>query len=178
MLKTAGFGFSVCTVISGDEFSFVCYTFVDDSNVVHSTQDSDTVNETGMTTITDKTEKAITTLVTEMQQVVDTWEGGLRASGGALVPDKSYWFLIHFIFENNRWRYARIEETPGNITIRNIPGTDRVELERLKVQEARETLGVFIAMDGNQTAQTQALWEKATKWADQVRTGRFSHAEA
>ncbi len=36
MLKTAGFGFRVCTVISRDEFSFVCYTFVDDSDVVHS----------------------------------------------------------------------------------------------------------------------------------------------
>jgi hypothetical protein len=48
----------------------------------------------------------------------------------------------------------------------------------LEVTEARKTLGVFIAMDGNQRDQTQALWEKATKWADQVRTGRLSHAEA
>ncbi len=35
MLKSAGFGFKVRTVISHDEFSFVCYTFVDDSDVVH-----------------------------------------------------------------------------------------------------------------------------------------------
>ena len=176
MLKTAGFGFSVRTVISGDEFSFVCYTFVDDSDVVHSTKEDATTVEN--TTTTDETETAITKLVNEMQQVVDTWEGGLRASGGALVPTKSYWFLIHFVFERSRWRYASIAETPGNITIRNIPGTARVELERLEVQEARETLGVFIAMDGNQTAQTQALWEKATIWADKVRTGKFSQAEA
>jgi hypothetical protein len=33
-------------------------------------------------------------------------------------------------------------------------------------------------MDGNQTAQTQSLWEKANIWADKVRTGRFSHAKA
>jgi hypothetical protein len=163
MLKSAGFGFKVRTVISGDEFSFVCYTFVDDSDVVHS-QD----------TMTDDT----LSLIHEMQQVVNTWEGGLRASGGALVPSKSYWFLIHHIFENNKWRYARIEETPGNITIRDTHGNGRVELERLEVDDARETLGVFIAMDGNQKAQTQALYEKATKWADQVRTGQFSHAEA
>jgi hypothetical protein len=42
MLKSAGFGFKVRTVISGDEFSFVCYTFVDDSDVVHSRPLSDT----------------------------------------------------------------------------------------------------------------------------------------
>jgi hypothetical protein len=53
-----------------------------------------------------------------------------------------------------------------------------VELERLEVREARERLGVFIAMDGNQTAQTHTLWEKAVAWADKVRTGRFSHAKA
>jgi hypothetical protein len=163
MLKSAGFGFEVRTVMSKDEFSFVCYTFVDDSDVVHSTKthDSDT-----------------SALVGEMQNVVDMWEGGLRASGGALVPSKSYWFLIHFIFERNQWRYARQDECPGGLSIRDIDGSTRVELERLDVQEARETLGVFISMDGNQKAQTQELWEKATHWADKVRTGTFSHAEA
>jgi hypothetical protein len=164
MLKSAGFGFTVRTVISGDEFSFVCYTFVDDSDVVHSSDgdnDSDTSD-----------------LVAEMQEVVDTWEGGLRASGGALVPTKSYWFLISFIFERNRWRYARLEECPGVISIRDIDGLSRVELERLDIHEAKETLGVWIAMDGNQHAQTQALIALANLWADRVRTGKFSPAEA
>jgi hypothetical protein len=118
------------------------------------------------------------TLVQEMQQAIDTWEGGLRASGGALVPAKSYWFLTHFIFEKNKWRYARIHETPGTITIRNTQGDGRVELERLKVEEAHKTLGVFIAMDGNQKAQTTSLWEKANLWADKLRVRRFTHAEA
>ena len=69
MLKSAGFGFAVRTVMSKDNFSFVCYTFVDDSDVVHSTK------ETGNT--------ETSALVSEMQQVVDMWEGGLRASGEA-----------------------------------------------------------------------------------------------
>jgi hypothetical protein len=64
-----------------------------------------------------------------MQQAADTWEGGLRASGGALVPTKSYWFLIHFVFKQKRWRYARLDDTPGNVNIRDIPGLARVELE-------------------------------------------------
>jgi hypothetical protein len=164
MLKSAGFGFTVRTVISGDEFSFVCYTFVDDSDVVHSSTDDDPYTSD---------------LVSEMQQVVDMWEGGLRASGGALVPSKSYWFLIDFVFECNRWRYARLEECPGILTIRNINGNNRVELERLDIHEARETLGVFIAMDGNQQAhQFLELLGKAHLWADKVRTGHFTPAEA
>jgi hypothetical protein len=90
MLKSAGFGFKVRTVILGDKFSFVCYAFVDDSDVVHSRPLLDTNED-------------MLALIQEMQKVVDTWEGGLRASGGALVRAKSYWFLMPFIFENNRW---------------------------------------------------------------------------
>jgi hypothetical protein len=35
MLKTAGLGFNAHRVISGDQFSLLCYNFVDDNNVVH-----------------------------------------------------------------------------------------------------------------------------------------------
>jgi hypothetical protein len=53
-----------------------------------------------------------------------------------------------------------------------------VELGQLVVHEVQETLGVFIAMNGNQELQTQELWEKATAWAEKVRSGRFSPAKA
>jgi hypothetical protein len=109
MLKTAGFGFRERTVISRGEFFFVCYTFVEDIDVVHSCLDTKVAEDTA-------------NLVAKRQQAAGTWEGGLRAFGGALVPTKSYWFLIHFVFERNCWRYARIDETPGNITICDISG--------------------------------------------------------
>jgi hypothetical protein len=46
MLKSEGFGFKVRTVISQDAFSFVCYTVLDDSNVVHSRAPTDTTEDT------------------------------------------------------------------------------------------------------------------------------------
>jgi hypothetical protein len=104
MLKTAGFEFRVLTVISKDEFSFVWYTFIDDSDAIHPCIDTNILDDTA-------------SLVSEMQQAVDTWEGGLQASEGALVPTESYGFLIHFVFERDCWRYARLDEMPGNITI-------------------------------------------------------------
>ena len=58
MQKTAGFGFTVRTVLSDDKFSFVWYTFVDDSDVIHSLN-PETANKTS-------------DLFDEMQQVVDT----------------------------------------------------------------------------------------------------------
>ena len=101
MSKAAGFGFKVKNVMSHETFSFVCYAFVDDTDLVHSLTDNLGLNAH----------------IHKMQEVVDTWEGGLRASGGALVPDKSYWYQIHFTFTNNKWRYLSIEDTPAHLSI-------------------------------------------------------------
>jgi hypothetical protein len=162
MLKKAGFGFKVLNAITNESFSFVCYAFFDDTDLVHSSS----------------ADIGITELVSEMQAVVDTWEGGLRASGGALVPAKSYWYLIHFTFSNNKWQYSSKDNTPGTLTIRDVSGLNRVELDRLDVHEARETLGAFIAMDGTQDTQATEMLSTAHEWADRVRSGKFNHAEA
>jgi hypothetical protein len=45
------------------------------------------------------------------------------------------------------------------------------------VSKAHETLGVFIAMDGNQRTQKAELLLKTQRWVDQVRIGRLSQAE-
>ncbi len=86
MLKLEGFCFHVCTILSRDKFSFVCYTFVDDSHVVHSSTKADMDTRTGLVN-------------KEMQPVVATWEGGVRSAGGVLFLSKSYWFLIPFVLE-------------------------------------------------------------------------------
>jgi hypothetical protein len=67
--------------------SFVCYAFVDDTDLVHIAKDVDTRGPT---------------IIAEMQSALDHWEGGLKATGGALVPEKSYWYLIDFTAQWNR----------------------------------------------------------------------------
>jgi hypothetical protein len=162
MLKARGFGFTVTNAMTREHFAFVCYAFVDDTDLVHAP----------------KEDLGVCNLVHEMQDVIDTWEGGLRASGGALVPSKSYWYLLNFSFRNNQWHYDSIDDTPGSLTIRDVSGFNRVQLDRLEVSAARETLGVFIAMDGNQDTQVQALLQKTNLWADKVRSGRLTPTEA
>jgi hypothetical protein len=76
MMKMARFGFLILTALSVTCVTFVCYTFVDNTaDVVHSARD---IHTTG------------TEVLHEMQAVVDHWEGGLRATGGAVVQEKSY----------------------------------------------------------------------------------------
>ena len=54
------------------------------------------------------------------------------------------------------------------LTIRDVSGLNQVELERLEVYEARETLGVFIAMDATQDTQAEEMLGTTHCWADQV----------
>jgi hypothetical protein len=163
MMKTAMFGFTILTALTVTSVAFVCYAFVDDTDVVHTAKDINTTGEE---------------ILKEMQDVVDHWEGGLKATGGALVPSKSYWYLIDFHWTGTKWVYATKEDTPGDISIRTVDGKDRVNLTRYDVDHAEETLGVYLAMDGNNQEECEALRKKAEDYADCIRTGFLSRDDA
>jgi hypothetical protein len=115
----------------------------------------------------------------EMQRMLDHWEGGLRATGGALIPSKSYWYGIDFKWNKQKqlWEYKQISELPGALTLKDHSRTT-VTLTRLEAHEARETLGLWIAMDGNQTSQVTAIQKKIDNWADKITTKQLTRTEA
>jgi hypothetical protein len=97
-----------------------------------------------------------------MQNMLNHWEGGLRATGGALVPKKRYWWYgIDFRWDpvNCTWHYKTMEELPGQLRLNNHQ-QEWETLTRLEVTNAQETLSVFARIDGNQAAQTAKLDDK------------------
>ena len=44
--------------------------------------------------------------------MIDTWEIILRATGGTLRLDKSYWCMIDYQHIGNRWVYRSIDQLP------------------------------------------------------------------
>jgi hypothetical protein len=69
MLRTQGFGFKSSNLVLSDEsYDFACYTYVDDTDLIHNGN-------------ADTTPSA---MVADMQRMLDHWAGGLRATGGAL----------------------------------------------------------------------------------------------
>jgi hypothetical protein len=80
MMKDEGFGFMYTTSIEGKELHFMGYSFVDDTDIIKPGQPGESFQ----------------VMSTGMQAAMDTWEGGLRATGGALEPEKSFrfWCLI------------------------------------------------------------------------------------
>jgi len=83
-----------------------------------------------------------------MQKLVDKWEGLLRATGGALVPTKCFWYLLDFRYTNNKWIYVTKSQHPGELAI-NDENNHWVTIPRLEMNEAWHTLGVRVAPDGN-----------------------------
>jgi hypothetical protein len=120
-----------------------------------------------------------TQIFAEMQSMLDHREGGLHATGGALVPSKSYWYGIDFQWHNTKlkWEYKPVTQLPGSLSMKDHQRNITL-LERLEVGEVRETLGLWIAMDGNQKQQVLALLKQILEWADRVRTKQLSKTEA
>jgi hypothetical protein len=74
-LRSEGYGVAFKTSISGDHIRFVGYAFVDDTDICQTGQDEFTTGQE---------------VATQMQGAMDAWEGGMRATGGAIVPEKAF----------------------------------------------------------------------------------------
>jgi hypothetical protein len=72
MIKDEGFGFMYKTSIEGKQLHFVGYSFVDDTDIIQSSQPVEPFQVLAM----------------HIQTAMDTWEGGHRDTGGALEPEK------------------------------------------------------------------------------------------
>jgi hypothetical protein len=96
MMASAGFGFTALSALSSELLSAICFCFVDDSDVVEA---SPSVQVTGES------------LPPRMQEAMDLWSGGVKATGGAIRPDKSFWWLIDFQWHRSgKWCFKRIED--------------------------------------------------------------------
>jgi hypothetical protein len=54
---------------------------------------------------------------------------------------------------------------------------ERKILKRFEVSEAQETLGIFLAQDGNTHIQSQHILQSAYKRANSMRAGKIDHQE-
>ena len=52
------------------------------------------------------------------------------------------------------------------------------EIEALEVQEAKEMLGVHLAVDGNNDKQTEVMRDTAERWKSMIHTGFLDRKES
>jgi len=65
---------------------------------------------------------SIKQVASHMQGSITTWEGLLHATGGALVPDKCFWYLIDFESCHGKWTYCSVEDSPASLFVHDHHG--------------------------------------------------------
>ncbi len=135
VLREKGFGCEIKCPFSSEYFRFMGYAFVDDTDLIQSQ-------------LQENPDKARHSL----QEAIDTWKASLKATCGAIVPEKTVWWLVSFKWTGNSWCYAEIQDTPGDLYVNDISNTRKV-IQRLESHQAYETPWVFLALDGNLEAQ-------------------------
>ena len=101
-MKAAGFGYRQWTLIKQRAISIVCMAFVDDTDSLHNNPDPSVPTSQ---------------VIQEAEQQLHTWEGLLNATGGALAPDKGYWWLLEVKRKGGKWKWATESDEPGQITL-------------------------------------------------------------
>ena len=116
-------------------------------------------------------------MVPTAQAGLNYWVGFLQATGGAINPDKSYWYLLDYKWTGAQWVYRSMEEMPGDLQAPN-PSGDVQPLNRYEPHKAAKQLGMLTAPDGNMDAQRAHLLNKAQDFANNIkRQGMLSKNE-
>ncbi len=162
ILREADYGATFKLAISGSSVSFVSYSFVDDTDLVHTGPHIDSTSQE---------------VLPLMQVALLLWEQGLRATGGALVPSKSFWYNIDFRWKGSHWQYTSDEPGPTTLLMRDHT-QNASPIQQLLANDAQRMLGVYLAPDGNNKTQIQILLQKTKTWADKARTGHLNKVAA
>jgi len=97
--------------------------------------------------------------------------------GGELVPEKCFWYLIDFEWHNQQWKYKKAKDTLGQLSVQQ-PNSGRIIIPRLEPEEAWRTLGVWLALDGNDGAEVKHLTEVVAEWDKKMARAHLSRAGA
>ena len=164
MMRDADHGIYLQSPLSQEDDHFVGFAFVDDTDIVEG------YLKTADFTIYD--------IMTSMQEAVNRWEGGLKATGGAIRPDKSFIYPIDFKFDQRGVCSHKLpEEINSEITVRDHNDT-RYPLRQVPAHVGEETLGVYLAPDGSCKEATAVLRKKADRWRNNIQVGKLPPHEA
>jgi hypothetical protein len=143
MLRAQGFGAQFHSALTRLSTTLVGFAFVDDTDLV-----------------TSGPRIGLDEVVQRIQNALTAWEGGIRATGGAIEPKKSHWYLVDFGWKDGQPVYRTTNETGGQLCVRD-PAGDIQPLKQLQDPwEAERTLGVRLAPDGNMMPQFKWMLQR------------------
>jgi len=129
LLWQEGYGAAFKAAVSGDQIQFIGYSLMDDTDLI---QTGPTIKSTMSDTLP------------LMQAVLNLWNSRLSAMGGALVPEKSFWYAINFRWRSGHWSYMPKQTAVEPLEMNNHVGKNRLPLLQLHTLETQWTLGVYL----------------------------------
>ena len=156
-VRDKGFGAVFkCSISKGQKIKFLGCVFVDDATYLQTSLSNSAAD------------------VIQRTQAAQTYLGGIvRATGGAINPSKSFWWMIDFKWKAGKATVATIEDCPAELQIRDSQGNMQV-LQRLEVNKSERILGAQVAPVDNGQAQTEVLRKKVEDWVAQLRRKRMN----
>ncbi len=94
----------------------------------------------------------------------------LNATGGALKPEKCWWYLLDYTCVNGEWTYADI--VPRELLITNLDGT-KSAIKQEEVTVSKKTLGIYNTPAGGNKGHLDHIKSKATTWTNRMTNGHL-----
>ena len=162
VLNQLGFGVNIISAISLTVISFSAILFVDDTDLF----------------VSGKSHKeTIQSVCRRTQNLVNTWTEALWNSGGALRPDKCWFYAADFTWEGSDWRYTNKNEMNISIMAPDHTGTLE-EIKQVNFDQPKETLGVKLRIDGNNSGVYDHLHTSTVTWSEQMQSAFLYQWEA
>ena len=150
ILHAEGLSTTFVHSISQKVYKLCGFSYVDDCDLFHLGED-------------------VTDVHSNLQTMLTMWDELMEVNGGAIAPDKCWWYLADFKWSKGRWKMMDASKDKQLI----VRDKDRRfhSLQNLPISEAKEMLGVFLAPDGNEKQALQSLTNKVTTWTNFITNG-------
>jgi hypothetical protein len=107
----------------------------------------------------------------QAQVDLEHWSCLLNAMGGALKPEKCFWYLLDYVCKDGEWKYA--EMVPHKMMITN-PDT-KSPIQQKKVTESKMTLGIHDSPSGGNAIHLSSIKTKVRTWVSRMTNGHLSN---
>ena len=126
------------------------------------------VDDTDLPVMATSKGETLESVAGRLQRAVTCWAGALTTTGGALRPDKCFWYSLGFTWTNGKWDYKKAANT--EILVPDFTG-ERQPIEHLGAHDAREVMGVWQTPAGDMEKQLSELKDKLTSWQGHISNG-------
>ena len=159
-IRDRGYGAKLCSPLSKLALHFAGLGFVDDTDIV----------QLGFA------DEDYWEVAAKLQEALQLWETGAVTSGGLLVPKKSWYCLVDFVWHDGDWSYNK-DMDDAQVHVKDGEGIPH-NLVLLSATEAKRMLGVYLSADGTNTTQKKILRQVAEQWREKVRVGTLTKQDA